>query len=70
MKKLINDPADVVREELQGIEAAHADLVSVAYDPLYIARADAPVRGKVALVSGGGSGAAAAGVSSARLTPA
>jgi dihydroxyacetone kinase-like protein len=56
MKKLINDPADVVREELQGIEAAHPDLVKVQYDPYVIVRADAPVQGKVALVSGGGSG--------------
>jgi phosphoenolpyruvate---glycerone phosphotransferase subunit DhaK len=56
MKKLINDPANVVREELQGIEAAHADLVKVFYDPYYIVRADAPVQGKVALISGGGSG--------------
>jgi dihydroxyacetone kinase-like protein len=56
MKKLINDPADVVRQELEGIEAAHPDLVKVSYDPYFIARADAPVKGKVALVSGGGSG--------------
>jgi phosphoenolpyruvate---glycerone phosphotransferase subunit DhaK len=56
MKKLINDPADVVREELEGIEAAHGDLVRVTYDPYTIVRADAPVQGKVALVSGGGSG--------------
>ena len=38
MKKLINDPANVVREELQGIEAAHGDLVKVFYDPYYITR--------------------------------
>ena len=56
MKKLINDPADVVRESLQGVEAAHGDLVKVFYDPYYIVRADAPVQGKVALISGGGSG--------------
>jgi dihydroxyacetone kinase-like protein len=56
MKKLINDPADVVREELQGIEAAHPDLVKVQYDPYVVVRVDAPVQGKVALVSGGGSG--------------
>jgi dihydroxyacetone kinase-like protein len=56
MKKLINDPANVVREELQGIEAAHADLVRVSYDPHYVVRTDAPVQRKVALVSGGGSG--------------
>jgi len=56
MKKLINDPQNVVREELEGIERAHPDLVRVAYDPNVIVRADAPVQGKVALVSGGGSG--------------
>jgi phosphoenolpyruvate---glycerone phosphotransferase subunit DhaK len=56
VKKLINNPDDVVREELQGIEAAHADLVTVHYDPHYIVRSDAPVKGKVGLVSGGGSG--------------
>jgi phosphoenolpyruvate---glycerone phosphotransferase subunit DhaK len=56
MKKLINRPEDVVREELQGIEAAHADLVRVSFEPYYVARADAPVQGKVALISGGGSG--------------
>ena len=45
MKKIINRPEDVVREELQGIEAAHADLVKVFFDPYYIVRADAPVTG-------------------------
>jgi dihydroxyacetone kinase-like protein len=56
MKKLINRPEDVVKEELQGIAAAHADFLRVHFDPNYILRVDAPVMGKVALVSGGGSG--------------
>ncbi|HLV43429.1 MAG TPA: dihydroxyacetone kinase subunit DhaK [Aggregatilineales bacterium] len=56
MKKLINATADVVREELEGIEKAHPDLVRVHYDPHFIVRADAPVQGKVGIVSGGGSG--------------
>ncbi len=56
MKKLINKAEDLVKEELQGIAAAHPDLVKVHYDPNYIIRADAPVKGKVATVSGGGSG--------------
>jgi phosphoenolpyruvate---glycerone phosphotransferase subunit DhaK len=56
MKKLINRPEDVVKEELQGIAAAHADLVRVHLDPDYMVRSDAPVKGKVAVVSGGGSG--------------
>lgn len=56
MKKLINKPEDVVVEAMRGIEAAHGDLVKVFYDPNFIVRADAPVSGKVALVSGGGAG--------------
>jgi len=56
VKKLINRPQDVVREELEGIAAAHPDLVRVHFDPNYIVRVDAPVQGKVGLVSGGGSG--------------
>jgi len=56
MKKLINKPEDVVTEELQGLAAAHPDLVKVHFDPNFVYRADAPVKGKVALVSGGGSG--------------
>ncbi len=56
MKKLINKPEDVVIEALHGIAAAHPDLVNVCLEPNYIVRADAPVKGKVALVSGGGSG--------------
>ncbi|HEX2901845.1 MAG TPA: dihydroxyacetone kinase subunit DhaK [Jatrophihabitans sp.] len=56
MKKIINDPDQVVAESLQGFAAAHADLVRVEYGPDIIVRADAPVAGKVALVSGGGSG--------------
>jgi dihydroxyacetone kinase-like protein len=56
MKKLINKPDDVVTEALQGIAAAHPDLVKVHSNPNFIVRADAPVQGKVGLVSGGGSG--------------
>jgi phosphoenolpyruvate---glycerone phosphotransferase subunit DhaK len=56
MKKLINDAENVVRESLQGVEAAHPDLVKVMYDPNLVVRADAPVQGKVGLLSGGGSG--------------
>ena len=56
MKKLINNPADVVREELEGIQSAHGDLVRVSYDPMFVTRVDAPRTGKVGLLSGGGSG--------------
>ncbi len=56
MKKLINKPENVVREELEGIALAHSDLVKVVYEPYYIVRADAPIQGKVGVISGGGSG--------------
>jgi dihydroxyacetone kinase-like protein len=56
VKKLINDPGAVVDEALHGFAAAHADLVRVNYDPKYVVRADAPVQGKVGVLSGGGSG--------------
>ena len=56
MKKLINSPQDVVREELEGMAAAHGDRFRINYDPAYIVRKDAPIKGKVGLVSGGGSG--------------
>lgn len=56
MKKLINDPADVVKEALQGVALAHADRVKVMTDPNVVVRVDAPVAGKVGLLSGGGSG--------------
>ena len=55
MKKLINNVEDVVQEQLQGMALAHPEL-TVKFDPCYVVRADAPVKGKVALISGGGSG--------------
>ena len=56
MKKLINKPENVVKEALAGMAAAHPDLIKVHFEPNYIVRADAPVQGKVGIVSGGGSG--------------
>jgi dihydroxyacetone kinase-like protein len=55
MKKLINDPQDVVAEALLGIEAARPE-VRVDHANRIIYRRDAPEAGKVGLVSGGGSG--------------
>jgi len=55
MKKLINNPADVVTDALQGMAAAHPDL-RVDLQNRVVFRGDAPVQGKVGLVSGGGSG--------------
>lgn len=55
MKKLINDPADVLNQSLAGFGRAHGDLVSVHFSPRYVARRHRK-DGKVALISGGGSG--------------
>jgi dihydroxyacetone kinase-like protein len=55
MKKLINDPQDVVAESLLGIEAARPE-VRVDHANRIVYRRDSPVAGKVGLVSGGGSG--------------
>lgn len=56
MKKLINNPAIVVEEALSGMARAHPQLLRVNFCPTYIVRADAPRRGKVAVIAGGGSG--------------
>ena len=56
MKKLINDVNDVVKDSLYGVEAAHSDLVGVDHHNKVVYRIDAPISGKVGIVSGGGSG--------------
>lgn len=56
MKKVINDPSRVVEEMLRGMGLAHPGLIRVIPEYNVVVRADAPVQGKVALVSGGGSG--------------
>jgi dihydroxyacetone kinase-like protein len=55
MKMLINVPERVVSDALRGMAAAHPDLV-VDVEHRVVVRRDSPVSGKVALVSGGGSG--------------
>jgi phosphoenolpyruvate---glycerone phosphotransferase subunit DhaK len=57
MKKIINDPNRFVDECLEGLLLAHRDaLKSVTADNRALVRADAPVKGKVGIVTGGGSG--------------
>ena len=55
MKKLINTPDAVVDEALAGMVAAHGDLLRVI-EPNVVVRVDAPRKGKVGIISGGGSG--------------
>src|SRR5512132_2589616 len=56
MKKLINNPENVITEALKGMQLAYSDLIKVQYNPNFVMRADAPVKGKVGIISGGGSG--------------
>lgn len=57
MKKIMNDPGKVVDEMLEGLLLAHPDKVkSVRDDNRAIVRVDAPIKGKVGIVTGGGSG--------------
>jgi dihydroxyacetone kinase-like protein len=56
MKKLINDVDDVLNESLRGFAAAYDQVVKLNTEPVFVSRADSPATGKVALVSGGGSG--------------
>ena len=50
MKKLINNPEDVVRENLAGMAVAHPDIIKVHFEPNFIYRADAPIQDKVAML--------------------
>ena len=57
MKKILNNPNEFVIEMLDGLLKAYpAQLSHAGDDPHCIVRADAPVPGKVALATGGGSG--------------
>ena len=52
----MNAPADILNESLRGFAAAHADILRLHRNPVFVTRATATRKGKVALISGGGSG--------------
>lgn len=56
MKKIINNPEDIVDQMLDGLVKANKDKIIRIEDTNVIARKDTPVEGKVGLISGGGSG--------------
>jgi dihydroxyacetone kinase-like protein len=56
MRKFLNEPSQVVKESLAGLAAAHPDLIRYDVAAQIVVRKDAPRKGKVALISGGGSG--------------
>src|ERR1700681_1730428 len=56
MRKIINEPDQVVKESVAGLAASVPDILRYDVANQILVRADAPVKGKVALISGGGSG--------------
>ncbi|MGH1215549.1 dihydroxyacetone kinase subunit DhaK [Bacillus cereus] len=56
MKKIINNPEKVVRDMIDGMLFAHSDKLQNMAETNIIIRANSPFQGKVAIVSGGGSG--------------
>jgi dihydroxyacetone kinase-like protein len=56
MRKIINEPDQVVKESLAGLAASVPDVLRYDVANQILVRADAPVKGKVAIISGGGSG--------------
>ena len=53
MQKIINDPSMVVDQMLEGFAKAHGDLVSVTENERVLKYREAPVQGKVGIVTGG-----------------
>jgi dihydroxyacetone kinase-like protein len=56
MRKFLNDPAQLVKESLAGMAAAHPDLLRYDVANQILVRKNAPKKGKVGIISGGGSG--------------
>src|SRR5258708_14491267 len=56
MRKFLNDPNAVVKESLAGLAKAHPDLIRYDAAAQILVRPDAPQKGKVSIISGGGSG--------------
>lgn len=56
MKKILNNPEEFVADMLDGLYTAHPDQLAYVEDIHSLVRADAPVEGKVGLMTGGGSG--------------
>ena len=56
MQRIINDPYKVVEDMLEGFTKTHCDLVSKTDNQKVLKYKYAPIKGKVAVVTGGGSG--------------
>ena len=56
MQRIINDPNNVVNDMVKGFIKCHTDLVVPMENPRVLKFKDAPIKGKVGIVTGGGSG--------------
>jgi len=56
MRKIINEPDQVVKESLAGLAASVPGVLRYDVANQILVRVDSPIKGKVALISGGGSG--------------
>jgi dihydroxyacetone kinase-like protein len=56
MQRFINNPDEVVEDTVKGFVKAHADIVRLGNNPRVIVSRQAPVNGKVGVITGGGSG--------------
>jgi phosphoenolpyruvate---glycerone phosphotransferase subunit DhaK len=56
MQRIINDPDNLVNEMVEGFTLAHNDIIAATSNPRVLKYANTPVKGKVGIVTGGGSG--------------
>lgn len=56
MKKIINEKDNILSQMLKGLQKANEDKVKINEDLKIVYRKDLPIKGKVGLISGGGSG--------------
>ncbi len=56
MQRFVNNPDLVVEDTVKGFIKAHSDIVRLAENPRVVVAKNAPVSGKVGVITGGGSG--------------
>ncbi len=56
MQRIVNNPDDLVNEMVEGFKLAHPDIIASTPNPRVLKYKNAPVAGKVGIVTGGGSG--------------
>ncbi|HEY5814292.1 MAG TPA: dihydroxyacetone kinase subunit DhaK [Terrimicrobiaceae bacterium] len=56
MQRIFNDPSQVTEDALEGIVLCHSDLLAKTENPRVVRYVGSPVKGKVSIVTGGGSG--------------